>query len=388
MIMSTKKELFGIELQHYLQASKEEQGVILSSLERQTEMHRKSIIRALKRAQMHYEGVDQDTRGRPIYYDHGVNAGLKDLWDVLGEPCGELLHPVIRSTITQLQKDDHWNHNEVITGKLSAMSEATVKRRTTQFIRTQHPLKGISSTKPSKMKEYIPVFCGPWLDVAPGYGQIDTVAHCGTTLAGDFIFSMGYTDVATLWSEYVGQWNKGMEATKQSLMVVQQRLPWRLLHIHPDCGTEFLNSMVINWCEEEKIEVSRSRPYHKNDNGYIEQKNGHWVRRELGYRRLDAREVLLPMNQFYEKLCLYRNHFVPQRRCVKKVKVGKKYLKKYDKAQTPYERALAHTSISKEVKDHLTDIHEKLNLFELKQEVDTLKTQIFKINQNYSTDIR
>lgn len=387
MTMKTKKELFGIELHCYLKATKEERGEILTNLERQTGMKRKSLIRAFRREQLR-SPRDERSRGRKPVYGAAETAALKDLWDILGEPCGELLHPAIKETVRQLLKDGDWRHSDLATGRLCAMSEATVKRRCVDFVRVQNPLKGRSTTKASGMKEKIPVFCGPWLQVPPGHGQVDTVAHCGSTLAGDFIFSTGYTDVALLWSEYVAQWNKGQEATRESLAVIQTRLPWAWLHAHPDCGSEFLNRIVVTWCAEEKIELTRSRPYHKNDNGYIEQKNGHWVRREVGYQRLDAKEVVVIMNQFYEKMCLFRNHFVPQRKCVEKVKIGSKYKKKYDQAKTPYERALSHDLISDEVKANLSRVHESLKLLELKREVDRLRKKLFEIQLRYGSEVR
>lgn len=384
--METKQELFGIELKNYLQASKREKGVILDNLGRQTSMGRKSIIRALKREQLRTPG-NTNVRGRKELYGADVTAALKDLWDVLCEPCGELLHPVIRDTVTQLIKDGDWNHNDLATEGLFAMSEATVKRRTSHFVRVQNPLKGKSTTKPSAMKEKIPVFCGPWLNVPPGHGQVDTVAHCGSTLAGDFIFSTGYVDVALLWSEYRAQWNKGQKATQESLEHIRVRIPWEWMYAHPDCGTEFLNRVVVAWCESKHIKLSRSRPYHKNDNAYIEQKNGHWVRRELGYTRLDVHDVVPVMNEFYEKMCLFRNHFVPQRKCTKRVRIGAKYRKTYDQAKTPYQRALSHDLVPKEVKDNLIKVHESLNLLEVKNEVDTLRKKLFKIQSRCGIDL-
>lgn len=159
-------------------------------------------------------------------------------------------------------------------------------------------------------------------------------------------------------------------------------------HIHPDCGTEFLNEMVVSWCTQEGITLTRSRPYHKNDNTYIEQKNGHWVRKELGYRRLDTLKVVSYVNQYYDKLCLFRNHFVAQRKALSSLKVGKKYRKHYDQAKTPYRRVLEHASIPEEVKAHLTEVHHNINLVELKKELGRLKTLLFNINQRYGTDVR
>ena len=132
-------------------------------------------------------------------------------------------------------------------------------------------------------------------------------------MAGEFIFSCGYVDVATGWTIYRSQWNKGMLVTQESLKKIGEYIPFPLRMIHPDCGTEFLNYVVMEWCEELQITVTRSRSYHKNDNGYIEQRNNHVVRKWFGYSRLEHKELVVHMNTFYEKLSLYANHFQAQR---------------------------------------------------------------------------
>src|SRR3990167_11344111 len=159
-----------------------------------------------------------------------------------------------------------WKHNDTTTGKLLAMSMATVKRRVSAW-ECLNGRRGISTTTPSAIKERVPLFEGSWHEVPVGMGQIDTVAHCGGSLLGDFMYSCGYVDVSSGWIQYTVQWNKGMEATKESLSHIESSLSFPLCHLHPDCGTEFLNQVVMTWCDNKRIEVSRSRSYHKNDNG-------------------------------------------------------------------------------------------------------------------------
>jgi hypothetical protein len=267
--MKTKEELFGIEIKRYLKASKQEKGKILDSLERQTGMWRESIIRCFKRKQLDSVYKVKPKRGRKVYYTKDVDEALKEIWEDENWCCGELLHEAVSENVRVYRRDKCWRHNDETTGKLLAMSFATVKRKVTGWkCDTRH--RGISSTSPSVIKDRIPLFEGSWYDVMPGMGQIDTVAHCGGSLAGDFMFSLGYVDVSSGWFEYTMQWNKGMESTKNSLEYVRSTLPMELTHIHPDCGKEFLNQIVLAWAEEKKIKVSRSRSYHKNDNGYIE----------------------------------------------------------------------------------------------------------------------
>lgn len=382
MTVKTKNELFGIEINQYLKASKLEKGKILDSLERQTGMWRESIIRCFKRKQMESACKVQPKRGRKKYYTPDVDEALKEIWEDENWCCGELLHGAIKENVRIYKRDNCWKHDDEATGKLLAMSLMTVKRKVTGW-KCNSKLRGISTTTPSAIKDRIPLFEGSWYDVTPGMGQIDTVAHCGGSMAGDFMFSTGYVDVSSGWFEYTMQWNKSMEATRNSLEYIRSRLPMNLTHIHPDCGKEFLNQIVLGWAEENNIEVSRSRSYQKNDNGYIEQRNGHISRRWFWYHRFDDIKLLPRIQKFYGRICLYHNHFVPQRLCVgTKTLPNGKYIKVYEKqGLTPYQRLLADNRISDEVKKKLEIEHEELNPKFLHKELMKEKDAILKANR-------
>ena len=311
-----------------------------------------------------------------------MDEALKEVWRDTNWCCGELLLGAIAENVRTCQRDQCWEYNNEVTAKLLAMSLATIKRKVSGWkCQTRH--RGISSTTPSAIKEKIPLFQGSWLDVSPGMGQIDTVAHCGGSLSGDYMFSLGYVDVSSGWFEYTMQWNKGMEATKNSLEYVRTKLPMTLTHIHPGCGKEFLNQIVLAWSAKQKIDVSRSRSYHKNDNGYIEQRNGHVARRWFGYDRLGEIKLLPRIQRFYEKICLYHNHFVPQRLCIRlKTRTNGKQIKVYEKIGiSPFQRLLANESVTKALKDKLRIAHEKLNPKWLHQELMKEKRAILQINR-------
>ena len=380
--MKTKKELFGIELSVYLKASKKEKGKILDSLVRQTGMWRESIERSFRRLQVESPYNQLKKRGRKKYYTSDVFAALNEIWETANKCCGELLHPIIAEYVSIFKRDKMWRHSDGATGKLLAMSMATVKRKVSGW-RCDLGGRGISTTTPSAIKERVPVFQGSWYEVSPGMGQIDTVAHCGGSLSGDFIYSTGYVDVSSGWIEYTAQWNKGMEATKESLRCIKKRLPVPLLHIHPDCGTEFLNNIVMTWSKDENIEVSRSRSYHKNDNGYIEQRNGHIARRWLGYDRLGCIKLLPRIKDFYEKICEYHNHFIAQRLCIgTKILPNGKHRKVYEKiAMTPFARLCANPKVAEEIKKQLTLKHQKLNPKILHDKLTKIKYDILKANR-------
>lgn len=381
--MATKNDIFKEYLTEYLQADREGKGTLLDHVCFVAKTHRKAAIRKFRALQMR-DPAHSDRRGRRTYYTHDVTAALKDVWESASEVCGELLHPALVEHVHILKRDGLWKHSDETTGKLFAMSERTVKRRVRCFMKARRG-RGISATSPSRLKEIIPIFTGPWAEKPPGYGQIDTVVHCGSSLLGSMAYTVNYTDVKTLWIIPYAQWNKGQEATRKSLEKMRTCLPFSLKGIHPDTGSEFVNWHVKDWCDTLGVEMTRSRPYHKNDNAYVEQKNGHVVRRFLGYTRIDCKESIPVMNEFYRVLGLYLNHFIPSRKCIEKIRVGSKYKRKYDKAQTPYQRVLAHPNVPKETKEKLRKEHETLNPLVLKDEMERLRTKIFDIQKRYGS---
>ena len=384
--MITKNNIFDRYLKEYLKATRERKGEILGSVCDVVQVHRKSAIRRFKVLQLKGD-ASPDLRGRKIYYTPDVTGALKTIWEAASEVCGELVHPSIEEYVSILKRDHMWGYQDETTEKLLLMSEATVKRRVNGFMKNRIHRKGISSTKPSKLKEIIPIFTGPWEGKPPGYGQIDTVVHCGGALVGDMAYTVNYTDVATLWVSFAAQWNKGQRATRDSLKRIKGKVPFKILGMHPDTGSEFINWFLKEWCNEEKIELTRSRPYHKNDNAYVEQKNGHVVRRFVEYDRIDTKEAITVMNRLYDKLELYINHFVASRKCIEKVRIGSKCRKRYDKGKTPFKRLLAHPDIDSEIKERLKTEHGKLNPLILKREIDKLIEEVFKTQKGCSNPV-
>ena len=378
--MQTKNEIFSRYLSEYIKANRKRKGEILKNVCDVTQMHQKAAIRKFRRLQLKGKSCIEK-RGRKQYYTPDSIAALKTIWEAASEICGELLHPIITDYVTILKRDKLWKHNSEATDKLLSMSEATVKRRAGRFMKARVRRKGISTTKPSNLKEIIPIFTGPWDDKSPGYGQIDTVVHCGHTLLGDMAYTVNYTDVSVLWISLSAQLNKGQRATRDSLKRMKEKVPFPITGMHPDTGSEFINWFLKDWCDENKIDLTRSRPNHKNDNAYVEQKNGHVVRRFLGYSRIDCQEAINAMNKLYDKLELYLNHFVPSRKCLEKTRVGSKYKRKYDKAKTAYQRVLNHKDIDQKAKDKLRKEHEKLNPLLLKRKIDKMISEIFKLQK-------
>jgi hypothetical protein len=326
----------------------------------------------------------EETRGRKEYYGPDVTVALKEVWEAGSEVCGELLHPMIKEYVEILKKDKMWNQGDVATGKLLAMSVGTIKNRVDKFIKARGRGRGQSTTRPSLLKHIIPIFHGDWNTKLPGTGQLDTVVHCGHSLKGDLVFTLNYIDVPTLWDITHAQWNKGQVATKDSLSYIKSKLPWVMLEVHPDTGSEFINWHLKTWCDMNDISMTRSRPDHKNDNMYVEERNGHIIRKYIGYTRLDCIQAVDALNAVYEVLCPYLNHFVASRRVIEKYEVNGKWKKKYEKvAKTPYQRVLESVHISDVVKEKLKLEHSKLNPLVMKKEIDRLKKILYDVQRKH-----
>lgn len=280
-------------------------------------------------------------------------------------------------------RDKLWKHGDDATSKLRAMKLATVKRRVGDFLKARGKRNGISTTRPSHLKNIIPTFNGPWKELPPGNGQIDTVIH-KDTLLGDAVYTLNYTDSATCLVIPRAQWNKGQEATIESMKEVKQRLPYPWLLAHPDTGSEFINYQAKDWFDKNKITFVRSRPGRKNDNMYVEERNGHVIRKMIGYMNLDCREVVSVLNSYYDVMTPYLMHFVAVRRMLDKEKVFSKYHRIYEKTpKTPYQRILEHKDVTKDVKEKLRAEHLKLNPLILKREMEKRLKKVYDIQRRF-----
>ncbi len=381
--MATRKDILRERLREWLAVRKDRKrrGEITAFVSRALRIHPKSVPRAFRREQMRDNYATGSRRDRKILYGPDVTAALFDVWEVGDRSCGELLYPMVAEYVALLKRDGYWRHGSETTHRLLKMSERTMKRRVLGLGK-KHGGRGRSTTRPGVLKPMIPIFKGPWKDVPPGNGQVDTVAHCGDSVAGDYVFSVNYTDAATYWVELRAQWNKGQAATLENLQAIRDRLPFPLLGLHPDTGGEFINWLAKEWCDREDIAFTRSEPGHKNDNMFVEERNGHVVRRYLGYVRYDVSGVENALNALYEVLSTYLNHFKAVRRCVLKERIGARYVRRYERqAKTPYQRVLQHTSISDAVKEKLRQKHAALNPLRLKRQIDTLIQKAYKLQQ-------
>jgi len=385
MTMETKKNIFREHLSAWLAAKgdKQRRGEILKHICFTAKVHPKSVSRSFRRAQMRDSSLP-DERGRLVCYGPDVTAALRDVSDAAGNPCGENLHSLIREYVRILQRDGMWNHPEDATVKLLIMSMATVKRRAGKFAHIRKMVRGKSTTRPGSIKSLIPIRSGPWSDAHTGTVQIDTVAHCGDSIAGDFVYTVNAADVATLWGERRAQWNKGQEATVQSMECIDAAYPFPVDEWHPDTGSEFVNWHCYEWAEGRKQLLTRSRPNRKNDNCFVEERNGHVVRKWIGYARFGTEEIVTALNNLYDVLTPYLNHFVSSKRIVSKERIGARWKITREKASlTPYERVMAQNDVFRGAKAVLSREHETLNPLVLKREIDRRLKRVFDIHKRH-----
>ena len=369
MNMQHKQGVFEEKKEEYWQSNKKTKGVILGAVTKVTGLKRKACIKRFGLLQTR-DPYLTERRGRPRYYTPDVIAALKEVWETGSESCGENLHPQINEYIDIAIREKEWKHPDEATGKLRKMSLGSVKVYVGNFTRTRQNFGGKSTTQKSSIISMVPIRMDGWDTAESGVTQVDTVAHCGAANVGDFVFTTNGSDVATLWGTRRAQWCKGQEATKTSLEAMRQDSAFPWTEIHPDSGSEFINAHCLAYTTETKLRMTRSRPYHKNDNCFVEERNGHIVRAYVGYDRFDTREVVDALNDLYDVLTPYLNHFIASRRIVSKERIGARWKVTREKvSKAPYRRVLERDDVSEENKNKLRTQHATLNPAKMKKQM-------------------
>lgn len=384
--MITKNNIYKEHLSDWLKAKKDKdkkkRGEIIRHICFVAGVHPKSVSRSFDRIQM--RGNLEERRGRKEFYTPDVTFALKEVWNIASEPCAENLHGVIADYVSILIRDNVWQHPPDVTKKLLKMSLGTMKKRVGRFQRKRFIAHGKSTTKAGAIHTLIPVRSGDWDEAVVGTEQIDTVAHCGNTLAGDFVYTVNSIDVPTLWGTRRAQWNKGQTATVASMEQMEKGVPFSIVEWHPDSGSEFINWHCKGWCENKRQKLTRSRPNHKNDNCFVEERNGHIVRRWVGYNRLDVKDIVEALNAVYDVLTPYLNHFVASRRIVAKERIGARWkITREKKAKTPFQRVLERMDVNEEVKTKLKQKHETLSPLVMKREIDRRLQVVFNLQKHH-----
>lgn len=370
MSLQSRKELIKKAKGRYLKADKFQKAVILDELFQNTGLNRNYLTQRLS-ARVDLNHVNPINRKRHELYDVNDIRYLTKIWKIFDYPCGQRLEPMLPEYMAVLEKFKELIVPAHIKEKLLRIKSATIDRRLEKF-RTFRHKKVFSTTKPgSLLKKQIPIKTSSWDETRLGYGELDTVAHCGASAAGEFIFTLTYTDIASQWTISEAVMGKGQARIKQALENISARLPFPLKGIDPDNGGEFINWQLYRYCLGKNIEFTRGRPYAKNDNAHIEQKNYTHVRKLMGYGRMNTEDQLQKMNDLYwNEQDFYKNFFLPNKKLVEKKRVGTKIVKKYDIARTPYRRLLENKEFPEAEKEKLSMIYDKLNPAEIKRSLD------------------
>ncbi len=343
-----------------------------------TGYHRKYATRLLKHGRPRRSGKKH---GLPKVYRGEVVVALEQIWEVCGRICSKRLHPFLGEMVKVLERCGELHLEAETKALLLRMSRSTIDRCLGPA-RFKHP-HGLSTTKPgSLLKKAIPVRTyTPWDEDHPGFLEIDLVAHCGETTEGQYLNTLTCVDLFTGWIECLAVRQHTQQAVFEAIQTMRTQLPFLLLGLDSDNGSELINDLLYHYCLSEKITFTRSRPYRKNDQAHVEQKNWSVVRRLIGYDRFETEAEYLLLQSIYADLRLYANFFQPVLKLVSKQLVDKKLLKRYDQAATPFQRVLAAKDIPFEAKARLTNRYVQLNPVQLRTTIDAKVAQLWKISR-------
>jgi hypothetical protein len=376
MSKHSKRELVEVVHPRYLKATKAVKQQIMDEFIAATGYHRKYANRLLKHG-LKPRGYKRSGR-RKVYQGEVVKV-LEQIWEICGRICSKRLHPFLPEIVTVLERNGEIQTTPEIKHLLLRMSRSSIDRCLQKARFEKH--KGLSTTKPGTLlKKAIPVRTWhDWDENLAGFLEMDLVAHCGSSAEGQFLYTLTATDVSTGWTECFALPNKTQIVVSKTISGMRTRLPFPLLGIDSDNGSEFINDLLYRYCLEEKITFTRSRPYRKNDQAHVEQKNWSVVRHTVGYDRLESEEEQLLLDEIYADLRFYVNFFQPVLKLVEKKYVDGKVIKKYDQATTPYRRVLASANVALVDKAKLSNLYFQLNPVVLRNRIDLNVGKLWKI---------
>jgi len=355
MSLKSRRELVASIAPRYRQAPKKEKQAILDEFTAATGYHRKYAITILNNFEPDERPSHEPRRrSRQREYTPEVEDALITVWEATYRICSKRLVPFLPDIVDAMERHGHLSLSPETRDKLLSISAATVDRLLHE---TRHGDKqsGAVTTRPGALiKNLVPIRTfSEWDDCRPGFIEADLVAHCGDDTGGSFLHTLTMTDVASGWTECMALLFRDQETTLRGIKIGRNRLPMALLGLDTDNGSEFLNYLLIEYCEDETITFTRSRAYKKNDQCHVEQKNGAIVRNFVGYDRFEGIEPCRILDDLYLHLRLYVNFFQPSVKLVAKQRDGARVRKQYDRAQTPCQRLLADESVPKETKQNL-----------------------------------
>lgn len=363
--------------ERYRKANRPLKRLILNEFCEVCHYHRKHAIRLLSRKT---SKVHHRSGRKALYRSDEFLKSLKRFWLKSDQMCSKKLKAAIPIWLPHYA-EVYESLSPEAEKQLLNISASTIDRLL-KPVRLRHP-KGLCGTKPGTLlRNQIPIKTHNWDVNKPGYMEADTVAHCGNSLEGDFVWSLTLTDILIGWTECRAVWNKGSEQVVAQIQDIETHLPFLLRGFDADNGSEFLNHHLVRYfaSKEQQVAFTRGRPYHKNDNAHVEQKNWAVVRQLFGYDRFEEPALVGMMNDLYaNEWSLYHNFFCPTLKIKSKHRINSKYKKQYENPRTPYQRALESADIAEEKKIRLQEKYAKLNPFVLKTLIERKLKAIFSL---------
>ena len=379
MSSRSKREYLEAIYLRYKRASRKDKAIILDEFCTTCGYHRKHAIRLLKKFTRFIKPKKKKRGRKPLYSKEAIVKPLKKIWLSANLPCSKRLKAVLPLWLPGYVQE-YGSLPAEVTEALIAISPATIDRLL-KPVRIKYKGRGRSTTKPGTLlRKQIPIKTNQWDETCPGFLEADTVAHCGTSMAGMFAFTIDCVDIATGWTEQRAVWGKGETDVLAQIKDIEVSLPFPLLGFDSDNGSEFLNYHLLRHFTErqQRVQFTRSRAYHKDDNAHVEQKNWTHVRQWLGYHRFDIPEIVPLLNKLYKtEWRLFHNFFCPSVKLIAKQRIASKTIKRYDNPKTPYQRVMDSPDIDPSIKQKLTTLFKKLNPFHLRKAMEDKLKKIF-----------
>jgi transposase InsO family protein len=371
-----RREYLQAVYDRYQKAGRKDKRAILSEFCANAGYNRKYAIRLLNGPRP--EKGWRPPRRRGVSYGQPVLAVLTAVWEAAGYPWSVRLKALLPGWMPWIRK--RFRLRPEVEKQLLQISPRQIDRRL-KAAKTQRRRRIYGRTKPGYLlKHHIPVKTDRWDVQSPGFTEVDLVSHSGNSASGEFAHTLNVTDIHTTWTESGAVLGRGEEAVKRALNEIAGVLPFRLLGVDSDNGSEFINWHLKRWCEQKDIQMTRGRPYKKDDNAHIEQKNWTHVRKLLGWERYDTHEAVEAMNDLYRhELRLWLNLFLPSVKLVKKVRVGSKVRRVYDGPRTPFERVRMCRTADREQVGRLEELRKTLDPFQLANTIERKLDGIYRL---------
>jgi transposase InsO family protein len=369
--------------ERYRKAGRKAKKVILGEFCSNTGYHRKYAIRLLNGPPPEQRRARRERR-RGLTYGQETEKVLTAVWEAAGYPWSVRLKALLPEWMPWIRK--HYRVRPEIERQLLRISARQIDRRL-KAQKTQRRRRIYGRTKPGYLlKHHIPVKTDRWDVATPGFTEVDLVSHSGNSASGEFAHTLNVTDIHSTWTESRAVLGRGEEAVQRALNAIATTLPFPLLGVDSDNGSEFINWHLKTWCEQKNIQLTRGRPYKKDDNAHVEQKNWTHVRKLLGWDRYDTHQGVAAMNDLYaQELRLWLNLFLPSVKLVKKVRVGSKVRRVYDGPRTPFERVRACPQADREQVARLEELRKTLDPFRLGKSIERKLERIYRLANRHQS---